>query len=77
MGGGGGASLRPALGSSVSHGTAPTPLKAILLVRLTMHGTAVAGAGEDFGELGDDDLGDVDDDWGLDGEEGDDEATTA
>lgn len=35
-----------------------------------------AGAGEDFGdELGDDDLGEVDDDWGLDGDEADDEAT--
>ena len=37
---------------------------------------ALAGAGEEFGEeLGEEDIGDIDDDWGLDGAEADDEAT--
>ena len=36
----------------------------------------VTGAGEEYGEeLGEEDIGDIDDDWGLDGAEADDEAT--
>jgi hypothetical protein len=42
----------------------------------SQHRCFVTGAGEEYGEeLGEEDIGDIDDDWGLDGAEADDEAT--